>query len=372
MINLNFMFLKKAIPVIVLATFCLMKNASAKIWRVNNKAEAPYGANMGGTEANPVFQQIYTTGTGAQYSAVGSGYAQYGDTIHLEGSTTTYSNANNLKIKLTIIGPGFFLTENPNVSNDKLEARISQISFDSGSEGSHLMGVHVTTYLGIGMGVNNIVIKRCLIDQHIAVGAGVSDLTIIQNYFSRTNALTIFNENSPYASGMVFNNNIVLGNLIAANSAFLECKNNIFVCSTAVVGGPSLRMNVSSFQNNIIVNAGASVSINGGSNLDVSYNISSNTNTPQFGTGNNNIAIANIYSALFADTGSSDGKYKLKPGVAPSGSDGTERGAFGGAAPTNRYTLSGLAPIPVIYEISTSGVADATGLPVTIKAKTIL
>ncbi|MEP6844563.1 MAG: hypothetical protein ABI861_01100, partial [Panacibacter sp.] len=50
---------------------------------------------------------------------------------------------------------------------------------------------------------------------------------------------------------------------------------------------------------------------------------------------------------------------------------GTERGVFGGAATINRYTLSGLAAIPVIYQVSTSGVATPTGLPVTIKARTI-
>ena len=38
-----------------------------------------------------------------------------------------------------------------------------------------------------------------------------------------------------------------------------------------------------------------------------------------------------------------------------SGSDGTDRGAFGGAPVADRYTLSGLAAIPVIYSVSTSG-----------------
>ncbi len=69
---------------------------------------------------------------------------------------------------------------------------------------------------------------------------------------------------------------------------------------------------------------------------------------------------------------STDGKYQIKPGSIAdnSGSDGTNRGVFGGGAPQNWYTLSGLAPIPVIYKITSTGVGS-TGLPVIIQARTI-
>ena len=77
---------------------------------------------------------------------------------------------------------------------------------------------------------------------------------------------------------------------------------------------------------------------------------------------------------LFVQTGTDDGKYQLKANSAGSnnGSDGTDRGAFGGAVASNRYTLSGLAAIPVVYNLTTSGVAtSASGLSVTISARTI-
>ena len=53
------------------------------------------------------------------------------------------------------------------------------------------------------------------------------------------------------------------------------------------------------------------------------------------------------------------------------GDDGTERGALGSSPVTNKYSITGLAAIPVIYDIKPSGVSDNTGLPVTIKAKIV-
>ena len=50
-----------------------------------------------------------------------------------------------------------------------------------------------------------------------------------------------------------------------------------------------------------------------------------------------------------------------------SGHDGTDPGPFGGASP---YILSGVPPLPVIYEIDASGFGNQeTGLPVTIKVR---
>ena len=130
-------------------------------------------------------------------------------------------------------------------------------------------------------------------------------------------------------------------------------------------------MNTPSFKNNILKTPSATVNINANkASSDVSSNTSSSA-TNQFGTTNNNIVITDM-STLFVDpaTNTTDGRYQLKPGSA-AGADGTDRGAFGGLAVTNHYTLSGLAPIPVIYNINTSGVAGSGGLNVSIKARTI-
>lgn len=151
--------------------------------------------------------------------------------------------------------------------------------------------------------------------------------------------------------------------------SLLQCNNNVFDLPP---NSNAIQITTGSFQNNILKSINATVNINNNTNLNVSYNIG--TAASQFGTADNNIVVPDM-SVLFADpaTNTTDGDYQLKPGSAGSnnGSDGTDRGAFGGVAITNRYALSGLAPIPVLYNITTTGVTDATGLPVTIKARTI-
>ena len=66
---------------------------------------------------------------------------------------------------------------------------------------------------------------------------------------------------------------------------------------------------------------------------------------------------------------STDERWQLKSGGLASGAgeNGIDCGMFGGSAP---YILSGLPPVPRIYEaiISTSG-SSVSGLPVIIKVK---
>ena len=113
---------------------------------------------------------------------------------------------------------------------------------------------------------------------------------------------------------------------------------------------------------NAVVNIAASPGV-------IAYNIG--TLPTQFGTTDNNLVVPAI-TTLFVASTSPDAAYQVAAGSPAnnSGSDGTDRGAFGGAAVTSRYTLSGLAAIPVVYKITTAG-ATSTDLPVTIDARTI-
>jgi hypothetical protein len=348
------------------ATF-IVKYADAKIWRVNNKSNYNgtllYGDNLGGTASYPVFKEVNNAVT---WSAVANG-----DTIHLEGSTTIYLQAVITK-KLVIIGPGFFLTENPKSSSNVLDAKIAQVLFNAGSSGSQLIGINNVDAGNTGdriyVTVNDIVVKRCRIENDIELGTSLNGVMILQNFFpnvQETNAIrTNGNTAYIYPSGVVFNNNICQKTLIWSGS-ILQCNNNVF-------DGPpnalNLQFSTSEFKNNILKPVNATANINGGTNLNVSYNTGSSA-ANQFGTANNNVVVADM-TTLFATTGSNDGKYQLKPGSAP-GSDGADRGAFGGAIVSSSYMLSGLAAIPVIYTITTPGVAGPSGLPVTIEARII-
>lgn len=350
--------------------------ASARIWRVNilsnYNGSTLWGDNFGGNEANPVFTQLT--------DANGSALVQSGDTIHVEGSIDVYDGVTITK-KLTILGAGNFLTDNPNVSNDLLESKINNVVFNTGSAGSQILGAHITSSYGIDIyNISNITVKRCRIEADISVGYSNSDIFVIGNYFPNASASTvscIAISGYGFPVNFIFNNNISQRTvLLRANSttvySVVECKNNVFDCPALTGGNPSIEMLCNNFQNNILKTPGAVALINSGvAGSGVSYNISA-SNTGQFGAVNNNIIVSD-QTTLFIASASADGKYQLKtssPGSG-NGSDNTDRGAFGGASITNHYTLSGLAPIPVIYDISTSGVSDISGLPVTIKARTI-
>jgi hypothetical protein len=364
------------ILMVTLVVFNFLPAVYAKVWRVNNASNyngtTLWGENLGGTQTNPVFEQIN--------QAVGTNFVLAGDTLHIEGATAVYSNSTISK-RLIIIGPGYLLDENPNSSNMLLEAKTGGISFQAGASGSELIGVSVVNSLGVTISnnVNSITIKRCRIDYDVNLGSAHVDIFILQNYFanitnSQSSAISVNSLGFP--TNFIFNNNIVKRPLLLFNSSTTytaaEVKNNVFDCP-AISGNPSIRLNTGSFQNNILKNPAAAANVNNNNSVNVSFNVSSSA-TNQFGTANNNIVVTNINS-IFVDpvTNSSDGDYQLLNSWATAnpGADGAPRGAFGGASPTRRYTLSGLAAIPVIYDINTSGVAVPTGLQVTIKARVI-
>ena len=367
-----------SIPIMVVFIICFNNVAEAKIWRVNNfsnyNGTTLFGDNLGGTSTFPVFAQLSDANSSNLVSVNST------DTIHLEGTNIPY-NGVTLHKPMIIIGTGYFLNENPKVSNTVLESQVGYVNFYSGSDGSQLIGIHLGSNSNPVVQINNIsniTIKRCRIDFEVLVGAGNANISFIQNYFSNSNiqSAIFVNSTAGFPSNFIFDNNICKSVLLLSLGTTVynaeECNNNVFDCP-ALSGNPSIVMTTSSFKNNILKTAAATVNINSNvSSSNVSYNISSSA-TGQFGTDNNNIVVTDM-STIFVNpaTNSTDGDYQIAAGSVANntGSDGTDRGAFGGAAFGNRYTLSGLAPIPVIYDIATPD-PTSTDLPVTISARTI-
>ncbi len=88
----------------------------------------------------------------------------------------------------------------------------------------------------------------------------------------------------------------------------------------------------------------------------------------QFGATNGNQQNVDM-ATVFIGTGSTDGKWQLKGGspAIGTGTGGQDIGAFGGPSP---YVLSGIPPIPTIYDVVAPTVGtQQSGLPVRIKAK---
>ena len=110
----------------VLCTALLFSGiVEAKTWRVNNLSNyngtTLFGDNYGGTPSCPVCSEIN--------EAVAYSNVVDGERVHIEGSTKVSAGATITK-QLTIIGPGYFLTENPKVSNNTYDANIYFISFN--------------------------------------------------------------------------------------------------------------------------------------------------------------------------------------------------------------------------------------------------
>ena len=356
----------------------IAQQADAKIWRINNRSNyngtSLYGDNFGGTAAYPVFAQVN--------QAVAFGIVNSGDTLHVEGSTTTYGFATITK-KLVIIGTGYFLTDNPNTSNSVLESKIARVAFNAGSEGSQIIGMDIvsagnTADRNVYINVNGVTVKRCRIEGQIVFGFSLADVYILQNFFpsvENNNALAT-NGNTAFVqpTDIVFNNNIcqktlTWGTPLANPTTFwpiLQCNNNVFD-GPDNLANPNLAFSTSEFRNNILVPTNAKVNIQASAGV-INYNVG--TLSTQFGTANNNLVVAAI-TTLFATSTSADGAYQVAAvsQANNSGFDGTDRGVFGGAV-TNRYTLSGLAAIPDVYKVTTSGVGNAS-LNVTIQARII-
>lgn len=360
----------------VLCTAILFSvSLDAQTWRVNNQSDydgsTNFGENYGGTPSFPVFKEIN--------DAVASPNVMAGDTLHIEGSTIPYAIATITK-RLTIIGPGYFLTENEKVSNNTYDAKVGSLTFNSGSEFSQVIGMNIlggssSSSGKINCNVSNITIKRCRIDRYIYFNTGLNGFFVLQNFFTDEYDTDAFQNSTSSAyippQDVIFNNNICQKRLVWSGSwgegTLLECNNNVFDGPEGVL---SLEFNTGSFQNNILKATGMTANINSGTNNNVQYNTVQVASVFDGTLGNEWVP---DMDDLFVQNSTTDGNYQLQEGVSSNvpGSDGADRGAFGGVVVTNRYNLSGLGAIPVVYEVSTTGTSEpGNQLPVTIKART--
>jgi len=278
--------------------------------------------------------------------------ASNGDTIYLEGSITNYEGV-VLSKKLTIIGPGYFLSENDSTQANGLEAYTSSLDFDAGSAGSIITGIKVST---VYIRVNDIIIKRCKADYIYNYG-DINNILILQNYVGYIGSYT-----GIITNGIISNNIVTSQIYLGSNSGPLQITNNVIL---ALYSTPISVYN-SSIANNIIA---SSYDINENTGNTITNNILSCTGTNANGN-QYNIVMTNVFVDYNDTYGySTDGKWKLKKGspAIGAGVSGVDCGVFGGVTP---YVLSGLPALPHIYEAAIAGTAYSDqGLSCTIKIK---
>lgn len=337
---------------------CLAMNSSARIIRVNN---------------NPGTATQYTTLAAAHAAAVA------GDTLHLEGSPNGYGSA-TIDKKLVIIGPGYYLAENPNSQYSPQSAKVGNIKMYTGSKGSVLMGLD---FSGGELEIysDGIIVKRNRFVRaygnnspensvaRITVGylyprqgneyIPVNNIFVLQNYgvsvdvnYASTGLLIANNYLLPYYSCLDMH----------ANSDGI-IRNNIFKGSVIVSNG-------STFQNNIMFSGTFS-----GTPMVFSNNMANQT---QFGSINGNKGNV-VMTTVFAGQGSlpySDRQWVLKEGSPAKGAGYSDdpqvqvdAGMFGGQLP---YVLAGLPSVPAIYHFEVTPIgSDTEPVNVTIKAKSV-
>lgn len=315
---------KTLLPLLVMVMMMAGNNSYATKWRVNNTG----------------IQADFTWA----YQMVNSSLVQSGDTVYFESSASNYGNISGLSKRLVIIGPGYFLGENDSTQANIQPAMLDNLEFNNGSQGSVIKGMTVSSWTSLS--TSNITLERNYLGS-ISINNGNGHV-IIRNYIA---SLTIYAGNN-----ILIANNIVIRtgsnsypsiSMNAQGSAIIE--NNIFLGFVYISN--------SIFRNNICWSNDPTYSFMP-NNCKWENNISAGT---MLGSTNGNQQNVDMNS-VFLMTGSTDGKYSLKPGspAIGAGGNGTDCGVFGGNYP---YVLSGMVAGPSVYYLYMDG------NDVTVKAK---
>ncbi len=319
---------------VIIALLLLSSTARAAILRVNN-----------------------TSGSSAPYTTLSSAVAAAfsGDTLHIEGSATAYTDLSFNK-RLVIIGPGYFLDEeypNPNTQYNKNNAAVINVTFQAGSKGSIVMGLEIRNSLAVNDSF--ITLQRNLLHNaivNVAYSRPVYGDTLRNNFFRGISRIN--NSGSFSARGLMVYNNIFLPGYYAdvIYISTLSTTSGYFINNSVTSNGAArFKCSNFTFQNNIfdIADFGSLATSN------IFLNNIAYSGIPASGGDTVGVNMSDVYVG-WPGTGShsSDAKFKLQEDALAAGYGilaGTfvDCGAFGGPA---SYILSGMPPVPSVYELS--------------------
>lgn len=338
--------------VFLISSFLLLNTVSAKIWRINNS----------GVPADFTSPQ----------TANNSGSVLAGDTLHIEPSGASYGTL-TLNKQLIIIGNGYLLgtlgsNANPDLQANPATSLFTTVLFNTGSNGSVLEGVTLSSTLTVTNGASNIIIRRNRLN-NITLGS-CSNVQVVQNYIDMSTTASINGDGNP-ATNLQINNNVIANVISQGSTSNGDFMNNIM----ASVSSFSVN-NLTNFRvwNNVLVNS-STVNL---TSCDSRSNISVGG---QFGTLNGNQSSITM-STVFEDVAntnpgfSEDSRWQLKTGSPAIGtgwngvSTGGDCGVFGSAATGTAYVLSGISNVPSIYKLAAPTTVTTNTLNITISTKT--
>ncbi len=288
--------------------------------------------------------------------------ASNGDVLLIQPSPDSYGNA-TINKQLHIIGRGYFLEPNPEISGSTWTSNVSSLTFEVGSEGSVIEGLNE---------VFNSIWQ-----------INTSDITLVRNHFYRVNINGPNDDTVPPISNFIINQNYIKDRIdINQKVDVVVVKNNhigyVFAGQDAY---------------NIYVKNNTLWSITPGENTTYSNNIQYGTaNLTDAGVGtnayNNNISAGDIpnvagnignvdLSTVFVgypsnpDGYNNDTKFQLiddpSNPAKGAGENGEDCGMFGGSTP---YVPSGIPARPSIEAIyAPAMIEDGTSINVNVRAK---
>ena len=351
------LMMKTSRLIVTLAFLMIVIVSNATVWRVNNR---------------PNVDADFTTLLAAFNGA------SAGDTIYLEGSPFSYGGCTFYK-PLTIIGTGYWLNENDSTQAYQESSKVGALSFNSGSEGCVIEGLDITfggnSITAITINTNNITIQRNHIKPssgtHVSyyatgiyIGAAYNSITIEQNWiepiagYADHGRCILLNT---YCTNSIVRNNIIKCDTteLAFNMGAENEATSLIISNNVIMG--QVNTYYSSHYNNIIL-WGTYTAGTGDIN---SNNLCNATQYPAINSNQQNVDMTTVFEdyTTYIDNG-----YLLKtasPGIG-AGVLGVDCGAFGTNDP---YVLSGMPPIPAIFDVEMDQSIGTTTLPVTIKAK---
>jgi len=336
-----------------LASLFLTSFSYAKIWQVNNNLADTLGVDFNSLQA-----------------ANDSAFVMDGDTLYVAGSLTSYGDVDFDK-RLIVIGPGYFLDENPETQAVTATARLGVVNFNTGSSNSLIAGFEIER---VAIKTNHITVKRNKIatdddsQDAIDIDSAGDGSIITQNYIIQSSGFDN-GQDAIENSGkdvVISNNYIERTVLITTTSESIETSSdNVWIKNNLIKG--RLLIEETHFLNNILIEGGVEAL-----NNVIEFNM---CNANQFPVGNGNILNVDM-NTVFLFTGSTDGQLQLKPGSpaidmgdpsSPNDLDGStaDMGMFGG---DSSYVLSGLPDIPAIYDYAFIDTSSTT-MTVNLKIK---
>ena len=192
--------------VMILALVAFFTDVSATVWRVN---------------PTPNSSAQYSTVQAAHDAATTVNF----DTLYLEGSTFSFGGLTLTK-KLTIIGNGYFLAENPQTQyNIQPSTFNGYVYCYAGCEGSKFIGCSFVSSVYIY--TNNITFERNYFNTSYSIypQTNCSDILILNNYFNYAHYNLYFNQ---VHSNILVANNYFAGYVTASSSFSGVFANNIF------------------------------------------------------------------------------------------------------------------------------------------------